>query len=420
MADDVARDAQRGLVPVAVSGQRLHFAVREQRRVAQGDFPFFVEQVAGLHVETLPVVDEGSGFGAEQRVAARTAHEIGVEGEAPVFEDEIDEIGPQVACGVAGHHGSPLTLQPRGLVVVGVGSGEQNLHPLLEFVVALDDVALRLEASQRIEFQTPRIGQPSGRRTAPVAAFAQRDGALCREVEALAVAHVVFAEEPEVAVEVEFAVDDAPVDELQGARRVDPRAVGLDLGLPEADVPGGVGHVVDDGVAHDVHVAAGQQLCVVGGESQLDRVDQFGRIDVTVEAQPQPFDAGFGLGEREVVVERQRQKVLHAEAHRQFEPVVFGPEGDALADLDVGHVAQLCQQFAGRIGRDDFGAEVAFLRRRDLRPLLCRGQRPAGGQQEQDREFFHRIFLLILFRLHVGQKYKKYAESGEPRCKVGA
>ena len=383
MADDVARDAQRGLVPVAVSGQRLHFAVREQRRVAQGDFPFFVEQVAGLHVETLPVVDEGSGFGAEQRVAARTTHEIGVEGEAPVFEDEIDEIGPQVACGVAGHHGSPLTLQPRGLVVVGVGSGEQNLHPLLEFVVALDDVALRLEASQRIEFQTPRIGQPSGRRTAPVAAFAQRDGALCREVEALAVAHVVFAEEPEVAVEVEFAVDDAPVDELQGARRVDPRAVGLDLGLPEADVPGGVGHVVDDGVAHDVHVAAGQRLCVVGGESQLDRVDQFGRIDVTVEAQPQPFDAG-------------------------------------LADFDVGHVAQLCQQFAGRIGRDDFGAEVAFLRRRDLRPLLCRGQRPAGGQQEQDREFFHRIFLLILFRLHVGQKYKKYAESGEPRCKVGA
>ena len=45
---------------------------------------------------------------------------------------------------------------------------------------------------------------------------------------------------------------------------------------------------------------------------------------------------------------------------------------------------------------------------------------PAGGQQEQDREFFHRIFLLILFRLRVGQKYKKYAESGEPRCKVGA
>ena len=43
-----------------------------------------------------------------------------------------------------------------------------------------------------------------------------------------------------------------------------------------------------------------------------------------------------------------------------------------------------------------------------------------AAAQEQDREFFHRIFLLILFRLHVGQKYKKYAESGEPRCKVGA
>ena len=63
-------------------------------------------------------------------------------------------------------------------------------------------------------------------------------------------------------------------------------------------------------------------------------------------------------------------------------------------------------------------ANIFFYRKGD--PLLCRGQRPAGGQQEQDREFFHRIFLLILFRLHVGQKYKKYAESGEPRCKVGA
>lgn len=54
MADDVARDAQRGLVAVAVPGQGPDLVRREERRVAQGDFPFVVEEVAGLDVQSLP------------------------------------------------------------------------------------------------------------------------------------------------------------------------------------------------------------------------------------------------------------------------------------------------------------------------------------------------------------------------------
>ena len=201
------------------------------------------------------------------------------------------------------------------------------------------------------------------------------------EVEAALAVEVVLAEKSEIAVEVELAVDDAAVDELQGARRVDPRAVGFDLGLSEPDVPFGARDVVDDGVAHDVHVSVGQHLGVVTGESQLNRVDQLGRIDVTVEAQPEAFYPGVGLGEREIVVERQRQEVLHPETHRQLEPVVFRAERDALADLDVGHVAQLLDQFVGRIGRNDFGPGLGGS---GLRLPGC-GQRPAGGEQEQDR-----------------------------------
>ena len=101
----------------------------------------------------------------------------------------------------------------------------------------------------------------------------------------------------------------------------------------------------------------------------------------TVEAQPEAFYPGVGLGEREIVVERQRQEVLHPETHRQLEPVVFRAERDALADLDVGHVAQLLDQFVGRIGRNDFGPGLGGS---GLRLPGC-GQRPAGGEQEQDR-----------------------------------
>ena len=116
-----------------------------------------------------------------------------------------------------------LALQARRLVVVGIGSRQQYLDPFFAFEVAFEHVAFRFEPSQRIEFQTSRVGHSSDRRTAPVAAFAQRYGAFGREVEPLALTHVVFAEESEAAVEIEFAVDDAPVDELQGARRVGAR-----------------------------------------------------------------------------------------------------------------------------------------------------------------------------------------------------
>lgn len=66
VADDVARHADRGLVPVSVPGQRLYPAVGKERRVAQGDLPFAVEQVAGLQVETASVVDEGVAVGVEE------------------------------------------------------------------------------------------------------------------------------------------------------------------------------------------------------------------------------------------------------------------------------------------------------------------------------------------------------------------
>ena len=382
MADDVARDAQRGLVPVPVSGQRLHLLLGEERRVAQGHFPFVPEQVAGLDVEALPAVHEGIPVAVEQRFVAGAPHIIGVERESAVFEDEVGEVGAYVACGVVGHDSAALAFQARSLVVVGVGPGEQDAGAFLEVEIPFQQVALGREAPQRVEFQTPRVGHPSVRRAAPVAAFAERHGAFGREVEAALAVEVVLAEEPEVAVEVEFAVDDAAIDELQGARRVDPCAVGLDLGLSEPDVPFGARDVVDDGVAHDVHVPVGQHLGVVAGESQLDRVDQLGRIDVAVEPQAEPFHAGVGLGEGEIVVERQRQQVLHPETHRQFEPFVFGPEGDALAHLDVGHVAQLLDQFVGRVGRNDFGLRLDGS---GLRLPGC-GRRPAGGEQEeQDR-----------------------------------
>lgn len=392
VSDDVAGDADGGLVPAFVSGERLHFALGEERRVAQGDLPFLVEQVAGLHVETLPAVYEGVAPGIEQRFVAAAAHEVGIECESPVFEDEVGEVGAQIAGRVVGHDGAALALQARSLVVVGVGSRQQDPDLFFAFEVAFEHVALRFEPPQRIEFQTPRVGQSSVRRTAPVAAFAQRYGAFGREVESVALTHVVFAEESEVAVEVEFAVDDAPVDELQGARRVGARPVGLDLGLAEPDVPFGTGHIVDDGVADDVHVAVGQRFGIVGGEAQLYGVNQFRGVDVSVETQSQTFYLRVGFGERKILVERQSHHVLHAEAHGQRKPVAFGTERDALAHFEVGHVAQTFQQFGvvvERIGGNDFGAP-------ERRALLCCGERAAAGQQEQEECFFH-FCLVCLF-----------------------
>ena len=56
-----------------------------------------VEEVAGLHVETLTVVHEGVAPGIEQRFVAAAAHEVGIECESPVFEDEVGEVGTQIA-----------------------------------------------------------------------------------------------------------------------------------------------------------------------------------------------------------------------------------------------------------------------------------------------------------------------------------
>lgn len=344
VADEVARHADGRLVPAAVADPGLHLTVGKHGRVAQRDFPFPIEEIARLEVEALARVDEDAFVAVEERGVARAAHEVGIEGEAAVLEDEVEEVGAQAALLAVGHQRAVLTLQPGCAAVVGVGACQQDAHLLLVFEVAFDDVALRLETPQRVELQASRIGQSAVGRRAPVAALAQRDGAFGREAEALADAAVVFTEESEVAVEVEFSVDDAAVDELQGARRVHAGAVGLDFRLSEADVPVSVGYVVDDCVADEVRVAVGQLLRVVGGESELDGVDQFGRIDVAVEAQAQPLDARLGLREREVAVEREPYHVLHAEAERHRVPLASRLEGDALAHLDVGHHAQQFEQ----------------------------------------------------------------------------
>ena len=161
------------------------------------------------------------------------------------------------------------------------------------------------------------------------------------------------------------------------------------------------------GVADDVHVAVGKHLGVVAGEPQLDGVDQFRGVDIPVEPQAEAFDAGVGLREREVVVEREGQQVLHAEAHGELETVVLGAEGDTLSDLDVGHVAQLCEEFAGGVGLK----EVTGGR-------LRAGSGGSRAEEEQKqrrkkdvRQFFHRGIFLLVCRFGREQMYKKIGES---------
>lgn len=72
VSDDVARDAEGRLVAVAVPGQRMDLAVRKERRVAQGNLPFAVKEVAGLDVEPLSGVDACRGIFVEERTVART------------------------------------------------------------------------------------------------------------------------------------------------------------------------------------------------------------------------------------------------------------------------------------------------------------------------------------------------------------
>ena len=194
---------------------------------------------------------------------------------------------------------------------------------------------------------------------------------------------VIFAEEAEVAIDVEGRVDDAPVNKLQCARGVDPRPVRLDLGLSEADVPGVVGHVVDNRVAHDVGVAVWQILRVVGRESQLDRVEQLRREDITVETEAQAFHAGLYLVHREVLVEMEGDHILHAEPQGHLVELVLRLEGDAFADFDVRHVAHplhkllvfVDRPLQGVVGGDVSGDEVVL-------GVGC--QQPAGAHRSEE------------------------------------
>ena len=217
-------------------------------------------------------------------------------------------------------------------MVVGERSGEHDPDLFLVGQIALRDLAFLFEAPQRIELQPSCVDQSAVGRTAPVAAFAQRDGGFGREGEAFVAGQVVLNEDAEVAVGAEFAVDDAAVDELEQSRRGDLRAAALYLGLSESEAPGGRGPVVEDGVGDDVGVAAG-----VGGvarESQLDVVDQLGRVDVAVELDLQPLDARLDLAEGEIAVEGEPDEALHPQTHGQRETFARGAVGDAFADFD--------------------------------------------------------------------------------------
>lgn len=90
----------------------------------------------------------------------------------------------------------------------------------------------------------------------------------------------------------------------------------------------------------------------------------------------------------------------HSETHRQLEPVVFRPERDAPAHLEVGHVAEPFEQpgvrrgvRAERIGRAECGTpqQGGFLSRAFRQGgFLRRGE--WGGREEKERgESFHLV-----------------------------
>ena len=94
---------------------------------------------------------------------------------------------------------------------------------------------------------------------------------------------------------------------------------------------------------------------------------------------------------REPVVEGKGQKVLHPEPEREFEPVVFWAECDTFSDLDIGHVAELGEEFSGGIGLDNRCCGVFI---RVFPGLLCQSgvvqaASDSEGCEQQESVFFH-------------------------------
>ena len=78
---------------------------------------------------------------------------------------------------------------------------------------------------------------------------------------------IVFSEDTEITVEIEFGIYNGTVYELKGTRRVYPGAIRPDFGLSETDIPCRVGNVVNHCVAYDVVVPIGQRFHIVRREA---------------------------------------------------------------------------------------------------------------------------------------------------------
>lgn len=137
VACDVARNACRGLAAALVSGPRLHVAAGKKERIAQGDFPFSADEVSGLHVESPACVDPCMRLVVEDGRGADPAHEVGAERESPVFQQKIGVPAPETAACAVGQDVAVLAVCTHGLVVVGIGSGQQDPDLFLVCQIAL-------------------------------------------------------------------------------------------------------------------------------------------------------------------------------------------------------------------------------------------------------------------------------------------
>lgn len=393
--DDIFGDAESGLAAGFVAGVIHDYRRREEGRVPCGNLPVAGQDVACLEVEPCASVNMLRHFAVliDERVGADAPHQVGIESKSAAFEDEVNEIGLERPPVAIDHSIAVLALEATGAVVVAVGCGKHDTWRRFALEIAFGDIAQSPESTQRKEFDTGSVCQPAVFGNAEVASVAGGDRAFEGKAESIAEAIVVFAEYAEIAVEVKLGVDNAAVNELERARRVDARTVAPNLGLPEADVPHGRWDVVNHGVADDVDVAVAERFGIVGGEAQLDGVCEFGRKDVAVETQPDALDAGFGFSDGKTVVQVNPNKALHAQPQGELVVVVLGHERNAFPDFDVGHVAENFGDLpvvvnAGLRGRVGFRRFRARCRHRGKEAEHCR---------KEDKGLFHkRIYMYIM------------------------
>lgn len=206
MPYDIFGNAEGGLVVGLVAYVWAYLGFGHEGRVAGGNLPILGEDVACLHIEShagiyvlfhdIVLVYEG--------IVAEPAHEVGVEGEAVIFEDEVYEIRLQRTAVAVDKLGAVFALYTYGTVVVAVCAGYHQFGSLFALEVAFGNVAQGLETSQREEFHASRVGKAAIGRYAEVASVARCDGCFHGILECFADVIVIFAEETEVAVEIKF------------------------------------------------------------------------------------------------------------------------------------------------------------------------------------------------------------------------